>query len=1402
LQVDGAENSLFENVDSEINNYEPGQAIAHMTNKYSYTNEYGQIEEHDPESFFNRLFRNKYEQDPSPTQTARGVNLLKDVNRSTTQLQFIEDFALDNTIITTGGFNYTAELAIPNLPLDAAAFAETALVYSALIGNAPSNSDVAYLTLTPQYQLRPLSQRVELIMNMPAYGAQYGLAMPSVEIIGVPNGEIFEAGDIISFEALALGPDNLSGTSDDGQIQEIKVLLNGKVVGHYSDYLTNDASGSTITYDDDTDAETISKGFLSYNFSIPQSTKGGEYKLEVIANGMTNLLSASDQRMIRVNPTRPGALILNSPVLGTEFIKDQTVYFDYTDADADINTTYFLQINGGSQWSATLDFNPSLLPRDGQNFSIYDGTGRDPIVFEFDADGEPNATGSLERMRITDGSGPIEIEDEMGYTGLEDREYLLEIDSVGTGGLPDTFRWSINGGASFNDREIKITDGWHSLSAGISVALNKTGNRLGDTWVIRAKPARHMVAIAKEGSLSARIIQTKRNLITAINRARNESLLSIFAKDPNGVGVYNSQFPEELLSEHSIVIEHDGSYPVIEDVEVNVTDSSLSSKACMELIRASETPGPFSVELGGCLPLYSPLLNVRVVKVDSSGNRSYSRESNFIIRDPSRVKAVLNKLGNTYNPGRLSTLSIAALSENGNGEIAELEILDSGKGYNRAEYDSHDVKISSLSGKGGKVTLDIRGNVTENYIISDGGSGYNLSDIAVTSPPSVFSFGVPIALDAQALGPQSQLDRVAFYANGVEIDEPVQVIAGGYYRTIFTPKDPGNYFISTRPLYADSRDNGPSAPPQLLGFSRKPIMQSFSTLFGWLPSWRHQHAQEMGAEFPSWYWAGSDYWDKSLHWRIRPDWAGAAPIKVLDPLEDRGEVELTLLESSLAIRSEILLDSQWTQVKALISRSSRNAPKISRAYLYGNEIELVELDVPDSNETDEIISFDWQVSYSQFQESAGKIEFFVLAEDLDGVRYYSNILGTEIEVMSADQPENLVGEIYENLTGESPSGEVTKELYDSAKQISDGSSDSNLTRAEITALVVDKVSQQIFNVVDLVAAYHIIYGQFFSNFTTYEEITTEWLPLFSESRSLALRQFIDSEISSSKYELTYGTEIEMDDPLINPQLLYANQEKFITRHFRNKFSRNPSAAQIKQATTKIDSSTLGGKKVDFIYQLATEEVLPPFNQPFMSYTESFRGNIYRTVALMFSLYRENVDLDGGFNEAEARSLSNYSSKEIIRKITSDDRFTERINLYNPESVDSSSEAGANRAGIAADQSRRNGSWKTVPWFGMIMDKQYPWIFHLDLGWMYSHGLNSNDIWFYSDSLTVNQEKIGWFWTNEQIFEGPASAGAGYENQRFIFIVKKLLDGSHVGSWALLDLKTGEAHPYGWVLLQK
>ena len=225
------------NIESRVNQFDLGQSLTYQTNSFTYTNKYGQIETHDPESFFNRLFRNKYDQEPSPIQSARGVQALSEGTR--TQTQFLEQFARENSIITVGGYNYTtsaAKLSIPNVPIDASAFAETALVYTALLGKAPSNLEVARITLNPDFEVRSLAQRAKLILEMPAYAEQYGLPMPSVDFINLPNSKELNSAvnNTIEIEAVSFGPDQLAGTADDGKIISLKLFLNGDEISSTS----------------------------------------------------------------------------------------------------------------------------------------------------------------------------------------------------------------------------------------------------------------------------------------------------------------------------------------------------------------------------------------------------------------------------------------------------------------------------------------------------------------------------------------------------------------------------------------------------------------------------------------------------------------------------------------------------------------------------------------------------------------------------------------------------------------------------------------------------------------------------------------------------------------------------------------------------------------------------------------------------------------------------------------------------------------------------------------------------------------------------------------------------------------------------------------------------------------
>ena len=124
-------------IESRVNDFDLAQSLAFQSNNFSYTDQYGAIGSHNPEEFFTRLFSNKYEQDPSPVQIARGLVLLSEqtinlsgdplpdgtVPQTSTiqqaafsQSEFLSGFALDNTVISVGANNYTSNLAIPNVP--------------------------------------------------------------------------------------------------------------------------------------------------------------------------------------------------------------------------------------------------------------------------------------------------------------------------------------------------------------------------------------------------------------------------------------------------------------------------------------------------------------------------------------------------------------------------------------------------------------------------------------------------------------------------------------------------------------------------------------------------------------------------------------------------------------------------------------------------------------------------------------------------------------------------------------------------------------------------------------------------------------------------------------------------------------------------------------------------------------------------------------------------------------------------------------------------------------------------------------------------------------------------------------------------------------------------------------
>ena len=265
----------------------------------------------------------------------------------------------------------------------------------------------------------------------------------------------------------------------------------------------------------------------------------------------------------------------------------------------------------------------------------------------------------------------------------------------------------------------------------------------------------------------------------------------------------------------------------------------------------------------------------------------------------------------------------------------------------------------------------------------------------------------------------------------------------------------------------------------------------------------------------------------------------------------------------LDLMQDVLLDRQRTELRARIIRETVNSPFISRAYLYGNDTELAQVDVPFSNDTILNISFDWHVVHSLFKDSNGVVEFSVFVEDTNGVRYYADISRiAEILTPSADNPETLVAMLYQDITGEPASAAVAREMYENALELNDPNVD--LARKNILQLVLSKTSKQLENVIDLVGAYHALYGSFYDSFSEFETIIEQWLPQFRQDARGTLRRYIEEELYSLRYETLFGQLMFLEDGEDTPNNLLQNRSTFVDRHFFNKYSKYPSLVQRSQ----------------------------------------------------------------------------------------------------------------------------------------------------------------------------------------------------------------------------------------------
>ena len=1444
----------------------------------------------------------------SPTQCrlSRGVQLLKDGTRS--QLDFLQQFATENNIITVGGYNYTTsanELAIPNVPIDAAAFAETALVYSALMGRAPSKAEVAKLTLDPYFEVRPLAERARLILEMPAYTEQFGMPIPEVDFITIRNGQELNPDSPILVEAVSLGTDRLSGTIDDGKILSVELFANGKSIETFESM----------------------NGVYFYEFNVSELSLHGDYSLEVLAKGANGLVSRA-VRQVHIGPEQDAPKI-SFPAHGTQITRGQKTRFEYFSDDLSVGKGY-LQINGKTRWSGLLSFGEDLLINpdnfDGSTFTISDGTGRGPVTFEWDYN-QTVLDSTIEEPEILKLSGTGSLISSGNYRGIENREYLIEIDGDGNGPSGnDTFRWSIDDGATFNDYGIEVfKDQNFSLGSGIYVEFTESDTfEVGDRWRINVYPNNQVIEIASThfGTFQDRIHRTQTNLIRAFQRAKNRGLLAIETINPLSVDfpiVAGGYLSDDTSLSRSVLLRHDGSYPIVESIEFDknsmdfdfqdlqplvvskkdawkcellfnpitfqegfsynsleleiVVDSQTeimeinnfrSFDHLIDLVieqinyvreskelpifahrddfnqnkvvlrfdgsRAiSSTPtinisGPAeqvlsdplykegwscTIEKWDFLEICNGLLEVSVLHIDDHKHSIISDSMYYPLLDPSRGHVdLIDPFGNVFKPGRLPTLYFDS-DFNGELDATKIQIQDPGSGYRNFEEYSKDISIISQTGSGGVLEISainlVNDSVNELEVIRTG-YNYHASDVLLPQPPVFFNKGEEISLNAKLFDPEGEYERVAFYVNGVEVNASVQDKGNGIFGTTFSSDEPGDKFVTVRSLYGDSRDIGPGVS---YSFGHYPYNDEFYGgvhYWGWKKSWTQQHFSSGLEILPIWFYQIKDYWINESTWNRDPMWDGALSLKIgQNDVYDTVSVDIN--PNSAAVRVDELFHMQKTSLDAELTWDRGRQPKITHAYLYGNDYLLAEWNSSssltqttqqDGNETASInenvsigenkINFDfsWIVDFREFKEVEGRMDLFVVAVSDTDRQFPSNLVRQQIRPLRVDDPESSVGKNLYDYTGENPDSEIIYEVIDDT--------DSNGTDADYLKTIIEKQGHlKILALADLLACYKVLYGsvppeadgESFPGETFYKEIFVGELELdrVNDVEGVLL-DYIKDQINSNKYFTQYSYLESMVGG--TESINIANRNKFVSRHFSNKYGTNPTSIQKTQGSKKMWSyyNTQNMTEIDaasyFLYNLATEPVvqigISGTSTTYIVYT-SPQINTYINLATEMSIgisELQNGNPQNG-NSQNARSKELDIFEEVVTSVN----YRQRLNLLWEDST----------------KHQDFEYWKYESWFGHFMDEMFPWIYHSDLGWLYSASTSQNNIWFYSDSMN-------WFWTNKEIFKNHPNLQ--FEEQRFIFRVRKNQYNQWEGSWSLVTLpkkgsgsSTIELYDYGY-----
>ena len=429
------------------------------------------------------------------------------------------------------------------------------------------------------------------------------------------------------------------------------------------------------------------------------------------------------------------------------------------------------------------------------------------------------------------------------------------------------------------------------------------------------------------------------------------------------------------------------------------------------------------------------------------------------------------------------------------------------------------------------------------------------------------------------------------------------------------------------------------------------------------------------------------------------------------------------------------------------------------------------------------------IDFSRYAKPDGSISIISFGEmnDVSGYTpiFRSNTINLTITTpMPWIDEESNVLSLFEDLTRRKPDA---SEVAYTMQAISE--SDEGIAHWIEGLLNFGAVSDRI----DVVSAHRVVFGEWHSEYEQFEEDSSAYIGRISPELTALnfgnqvvdpywLKEYISDLLTSEDYtfkfvRLPYLVGSYYSANVINYQ---NNRHEFIRRHYQNKYGSLPNIAQLYQGSykmlqwwesfepeywelpqgTKPDQSLAfngydpdspprrdqfvplpvidltdqtgtsgqirftyeaGEVAVDFVYSLAKE---PEFYSgvPYLLETSRLRENQFSIATLMHLLWQRNADV---LSDSDVNALIGLSLKDAIKAILADYRYTSRHNIIWKDSE---------VLGTTFP------NWKIESWFGgAFMDKNFPWIYHEDLEWIFIAGVSRSSFWFYSD-------KLGWVWT--------------------------------------------------------